>query len=558
MALSQAVKESLRQQLAKRIVEGLKRNSIANNAQWAQTYRWMDAPFAGRYSFKYHPWAYDMHVSRAIYNVGMKAAQMGYTETMLNIVFALMDLRKWSCLYVLPTKTPAAKDFSASRFDPALELSEHIKNMFSDTDNVGHKRAGSSSLFVRGSRSRTDLKSIPVPLLIFDEFEEMMMKNIPLAMERVAGQMEYLIWMISTPSLPGVGIHAEFEQTNKQIYRFKCPHCGRHPTLLDLDAPDLKRCLIITADSPNDPKINNSHLVCPECKGVLSHEHKHEWLVGSYWEKTAESEKNGFWIPQLYSSTAYASPVNIAKAVLKAENSPADEQELWNSKLGLPHEVKGARISLANIENCRSDYVTATVKPRKMITMGCDVGSWLHCEITDWVQVRPSSDPNTAFDGRVIATPKVLSFRELGQLMQQYQIQCFVGDARPETRKMMEFCLDFPERAWMCYYPRGLTTEQIKVDEMKVKVDRTSWLDMALSRFKDQSLRLPADICEEYTNHIQAPVRTYKSDPETGEKIATYVSTAQDHFAHARVYSEVALNIIATGGQGAPITRKVL
>jgi phage terminase large subunit GpA-like protein len=143
--------------------------------------------------------------SRAESNVGQKAAQMGYTETMLNLTFYNIDILRRDCLYVLPAKTPDAHDFSASRFDPALELSDYLTKLFSDVQNIGHKRAGSVNLYVSGSRSRSGLKSIPAGFLVMDELDEFDQENIPLAMERQSGQKEKQNWKISTPTHDGEG-----------------------------------------------------------------------------------------------------------------------------------------------------------------------------------------------------------------------------------------------------------------------------------------------------------------------------------------------------------------
>ena len=136
---------NLSQLFRERIAEGLSRQSLTNVSEWAEKYRVMGKPFPGKWSFKYHPWLKAMHDSKYDFNVGQKAAQMGYTETVLNWIFKSIDLDGESCLYVLPTSDDAS-DFSASRFDPALEESEHLNNLFSNVKNVGLKRAGSASL----------------------------------------------------------------------------------------------------------------------------------------------------------------------------------------------------------------------------------------------------------------------------------------------------------------------------------------------------------------------------------------------------------------------------
>ena len=92
-----------------------------------------------------------MHDAEERKIVGQKAAQMGYTEWAMNMTFFHMDVKGQDVLYVLPSSDDAS-DFSAARFDPALEDSEHLRNLFSNVNNVGLKRAGHSTLYVRGSK----------------------------------------------------------------------------------------------------------------------------------------------------------------------------------------------------------------------------------------------------------------------------------------------------------------------------------------------------------------------------------------------------------------------
>src|SRR5690606_13092989 len=116
----------------------------------------------------------------------------------------------------------------SARFGPALELSPMLTRAFTQVNNTGLKRAGANSLYVRGSRSRSALKSIPVALLILDEVEEMDEESLALARERLSGQEEIQLWEISTPSVPGAGVNSRYEISKKEHFFFPCPMCSRH------------------------------------------------------------------------------------------------------------------------------------------------------------------------------------------------------------------------------------------------------------------------------------------------------------------------------------------
>lgn len=532
------------------IASGLKRRTLTTCSRWSQACVIMGNPFPGPFSFEHHPWTRDMLDSDATWNVGQKAAQMGFTVVGMNRTFYKIDVERQSCLYLLPTKTPDATDFSATRFDPLLELSPHLEKLFSDVKNVATKRAGSAILYIRGANSRSGLKSIPVSFIVFDEYDEMNQENIPLAVERTSGQLIKQFWAISTPTIPNFGINKLFLDSTQEHFCFKCPICGRKTHLM---FPD---CLVVTGDSLVDPEISRSHVICNECKKPLPSAMKDkvdlaktEYIKTGFWEPLGHTDfqNRGFYVNQLYSPTI--TPAELAKAKFKALSDPHAEQEFYNSKGGVPHIVDGARVSEAMIDKCIGDHRKDAAAPHgKLVTMGVDVGKWLHCEIAQWFPKQLGADLNMLSDSKIIWEGKVSAFEELDKLMRQYQILFCVIDANPERRKAYEFAIRFHGHVKLCFYGKGLSSKNIQIskddDQHFVSVDRTSWMDASLSRFKTQTIKLPADVSREYREHIKNPIRVYDKDKD-GNPIGKYVSTGDDHFAHARTYDEIALPLAA-------------
>lgn len=522
-----------------RIVSGLQRKSLNKCSAWAEKYRFVGQPFPGKFSFKYHPWQKEMHDSTAQQNVGQKAAQMGFTDTVLNITFYNIDIKNKDVLYVLPARSDAS-DFTASRFDPALEQSDHLSSIFTDVNNVGHKRAGSSNLYIRGSRARAGLKSIPVGGLVLDEVAEMTQPNIPLAFERMSGQRDWWSWMISTPTVDNENINEHYRLSSQNNFYFKCPSCSKFITFR------FPESVVITAEDVNDPKITESHYICTECKAVLSHEDKPIYLGTGKWISTYPNRAIAGWhINQLYSSAEAGRPVSIAKKFLKSIQSKSDEQEFYNSTLGVTHAVEGARVTQHQIEQCKKDYFKLEYSPpNRVITMGVDQGRWIHYEIDAW-QPGVGSDLAVSSKCDLITEGKVKEFEELDELMRQFRIHFCVIDAQPERRAATEFARRFRGHVRLCFYPEGLNPKQIHLsdagDEPTVSVDRTTWLDTSLGRFRSETISLPRNVSMEYQDQIQVPVRVYSKDKH-GNPIGRYADgNKDDHFAHARNYNEIAL-----------------
>lgn len=552
--------------LAETISQGLVRGTLTRASRWASQFYVMPAnPVMkqGPLNFKYYPWEKDMLDSNAPLNVGQKAAQMGYSNVVLGRTFYEIDVKGTNCLYVLPAKTPDASDFSSSRFDPALELSPHLANLFSDVKNVGHKRAGSANLFIRGSRSRSGLKSIPAGLIILDELEEMTQENIPLALERASGQFEKFVWMISTPWIDNKGINTFFNQSTMEHFWFPCPCCSKY---IELKYPE---SLVVTGESLNEPKLKNSHLICYECKNKLPHDKenpnvKASWLYlpsattsmkGAKWiPNRTNIDSRGFHVSQLYSATV--SPYELACAVIKARYSPADEQELYNSKLGLPRTPEGSSVTDTQIEECKGGYLHFKGSPPNgIICMGVDVGKWLHIEICAYFlppNFQPALDLNVQCQAKQLISLKVKDFSDLDLLIKQYNVNMCVIDANPERRHAYEFACRNYGKVKLCQYPEGISNRQLSenVAEQLVSADRTSWLDMSLGRFKTKAIKLPIDCSDEYKEQIKAQVRIFRKD-KNGQQIARYetADNVADHFGHARNYCEIALPLAMSVGR---------
>ena len=523
-----------------KLSEGLKKQSTKKCSKWAENYRIIKGK---KWTFKNHPWLKEMHDSDNELVIGQKAAQMGYTEYALNRTFYKIDIEQADSLYVLPTESDAS-DFSSGRFDTALDECEHLRSIFSNVNNVALKRAGSSVLYVRGSKSRSKLKSIPTGFIVLDELEEMPAESISLALERSSGQKVKQHLLISTPVIFDKGINKYYQDSTREIFYFKCPSCSKY---VDLSFPD---SVIITADHLNDPRIKETHYICKECKNELPHEDKSSWLsTGKFEAQNKQGTGRGFTVSQLYSPTIL--PRDFAAAYFRAQNDPTDEQEFYNSKLGTPHVVSGSSVDGADIEECIESYNQQNVRCKSpIITMGIDVGKFWHYVIEEWyVEDRTATylELNEKSIPRLIRQDKIPLHngkKEIIDLILKYNVSSFVIDRHPETVTSTEIIKRFWGKGHLCIFSGSVNAKRIQNSENEDKlilVDRTSWFDLALYRFKQRRIILPNDLDQEFINHLQAPVRIYKRDGNNNPIGRWDSRDKPDHYALSRVYSEIAL-----------------
>ncbi len=540
------------------LVRALSQKASINADLWAMRYRVMTGSLSGPFTFDYHPWTREMLCSDHPENVGQKAAQMGFTDSVcLNRALYTIARLRLDVLYILPSQTPDARDFSSGRFDPALQASPYLSELFTDANNVGMKRTPTNVLYVRGSRSRSQLKSIPVSLIIMDEVDEFDPESIRLAEERTSGQLNSQMWQISTPSVPNYGVNALFRRSDQRHFFFPCPHCGRRT---ELTFPD---SLVITATDPNDSKIQDSYIQCPLCKTALTAlEKKHALMLGEWVPEHPENFIRGYHVNQLYSNVI---PIwKIAAAALRAQSDPVEEQEFYNSKLGLEHIVAGHSLTPDHIQKCdekmRSPrlwkYQTGpNTGQDRIITMGVDVGKTIHVEVDAWT-ITGTASTSLADNARpaILFAGTVQHFSDLDDLMYLFRPMMSVVDAQPETREALAFVRRFPGTSRICYYSDGLTGADVHDNGERITAQRTTALDKALGRFYHNDIVVPNDVPTDYVPHLCALVRKPERN-RLNEIVYRYLNTGPDHFAHARTYSELAMQILTPTGTNAMTER---
>ena len=186
------------------------------------------------------------------------------------------------------------------------------------------------------------------------------------------------------------------------------------------------------------------------------------------------------------------SPPKIAEFFIRSTTDKAAETEFYNQKLGQPHAVDGAKLTDDDIKMCMHGYKREELPPQTgLVTLGVDVGAWLHYEIDDWTlpEYVSGTDLSIYAQCRTLTFGKVKNFEDLDLLMLKWGVRYCVIDAQPESRKAIEFCNRFYGRVKVCFYANGVNgrTLMVNENEQSVSVDRTTWLDMSLGRVREES-----------------------------------------------------------------------
>lgn len=470
----------------------------------------------------------------------MKAGQIGISELLISYAIHGCDERASDVLYMMPTIRDVS-EFSQSRFGPALEASPYLDGIVVGSgrttrgaDKVSMKRIRYNWLYLRGGNvdqrgGASQLKSIPVDILIGDEIDEMDNRAMPIARKRLGHSPIKEVRQASTPSYHGVGIHEEWEGSDQREWHVPCPHCGHKQQLL-IDN------VVEEWDALGRPFVwhgqeeGRAWIACVKCGKEMNRLSMGEW-VPTY----PGRDVIGYHPTKLMA--AHTPLIDVVRNLQTIDET--ERKEAVNQDLGLPHTPKGGRLERTDLDACRREYAHGPVDGIPAY-MGVDVGKALH------VVIRQRQDKEG--NKKQLFAGAVVSFDDVGRLMKKYGVKTCVIDALPETRSARAFQAGFRDKAvWLCYYVGGDTgvkkTAAVDWDYRNgiVNADRTRTLDSMYAGFYDESNILPAAArnIPDYYDHMVEMIRTIEKKPD-GTSVARYVREKDDHFAHAENYAAIA------------------
>lgn len=523
----------------------LPKEKIPDRLEWTQKKRPFLVP--GRpFDTQSHKYLIDLYRCDAKEIVVQKSSQAGVSEWLVTYAVHVCDQRNGNVLYVFPTEK-IVSDFSTARLGPAIEASEYLSTILIDgsgadgqkgSDRITLKRIRDRFLYFRGSKVDADgqasqLKSVDADCLILDEVDELDQRAPAIAKKRLGHappDLGNILW-VSTPTYPGYGIHAEYENTDKRQWFIQCEFCNnRQPLTIDdivLEWDNLARPVVWHGQHER-----TAYPVCNHCGKKLNRLGDGEWVA-----EHPGHERAGFHLTKLFSPFG-----NLPQIIGDLQEvDETKKREAWNQDLGMAYTPKGGSLTSEDIDLCRRDYGHG---PDLFTScyMGIDVGNTLH------VVIRTGVDLATGTTRQLYAGES--DWTAIHNLIKIYRPQVIVVDALPETTKARELQAEYPMfRVWVSYYPNqavGSKKDEYtawNVEERTVNVDRTRALNAMYSGFYGHTATLPAHArnIREYYNQMRALIKIKKEIGNTGVEIETYIDNRRaDHYAHAETYAHVA------------------
>lgn len=489
-----------------------------------------------------HRYLVDLYRCKSKEIIVQKSSQAGVSEWLVSYALHTCDQRNGNVMYVFPTEG-VVSDFSTARLGPAIEASEYLQEIIvtgsgedgkRGSDRIMLKRIRDRFIYFRGSLVGSDgnapkLKSVDADVLILDELDELDQRAPAIAEKRLGHAPFHLgnVLRVSTPTFPGYGIHAEYQESDQRQWFIPCPSCGeKQPLTIDnivLEWDDIGRPL-----AWNGIGTKEAWAACVNCGGKMDRLIQGEWVAA-----VPGHERAGFHLTKLFS------PFNKLLDIVKNLDT-ADEtkrREAFNQDLGLPYTPRGGNITTEDLDSCRRNYGHGP-DHFKTCYMGIDVGNVLH------VVIRTMPDFLSKETKQIYAGET--SWESIQNLVTIYRPRTIVIDANPESSKAREFQAKYPRNmVWVAYYPNqplGTKHEEVAdwdVIQRKVTLDRTRIMDNMFSGFYGRTSTLPAHArnIRDYYKQMRANIRVMKEVGNSGVEVATFIdNNVADHYAMAEVY----------------------
>lgn len=489
----------------------------------------------------------------------MKGRQIGMTEAEINKSLAFVATNPHTkVVYTFPRLTNL-QTFVNTRINPSIQETPALKKLVGVPNGVETKKIGDSFLIFRSSWDPALGEGVDADVLVLDE-KDRMNANVEHAFKDSLSASKYG-WMreLSTPSLPGRGIHASFSESDQMTWLVRCERCNLEQEI------DWQENILQMLDFPKGSKEipdNAFMFVCRlmKCRGALNR------LVGR-WVPKKPGNKNirGYHMPQMI--FALISATELMKKKFTG-NRPL--QHWLNYEIGVPSTGDSNVLSEQDYDYaCSGHKLTSRRTPYwSEVSVGIDWGRW------NWVTVLGLNTNGGVYIIGLFAVQDddydpLHIIREIDRFITPFNPDIVIADKgygqdrNPHLLKRWGI-----GRFYACEYSTEIKSRKALEsgrqaskgrfapqwggnDSVVVKADKMSELSKTCHMIKERALGVPSYDQENmimWKKHFQNLVPMTIEDPDTGELISIIDRKGDDHFAQATNYGRIGLARLAELG----------
>lgn len=469
-----------------------------------------------------------------------KCSQIGASEMVARMVLARAAIvQPYNVIYCMPS-AKASQDFCKGRVSSVISESPYLREMVDkNNDSVTMKKIGYSFIHFKGAFKDAQAISVNADVVIADEYSYCDSTIVKQFNSRLThSKFKHLIYF-STPTLPGIGIDAEFAESKRKYRMCKCNHCNEWfwPNFLDhcvIPGYDVD-WLSVTRSQLMKLPWRDTVLLCPNCgqSPDLSHENR-QWVCDN---PDSGSVTSG------YAISPFDVP-SIIKPAYLAEKSVAYNRKIdWlQQNLGVAAEDKESTILRSELEAIMVDGADGFGG----MVMGLDLGMICHATIG---MVMPDGMMAIVHTEQIPVSNLVTRYFELKA---QWRVRMTVADFFPYS----ETVLRMQERdmnLFAAIYVTTKSTEPFSVKHVeedkekgkhmvrRVNVNRDVAFDMMMFAVRNKSLLKKRDANDDlWTKHMLSMKRLKVFGPNDEMMYQWQKTDGEDHFAHSTVYAQTA------------------
>jgi phage terminase large subunit GpA-like protein len=334
--------------------------------------------------------------------VFMKATQVGYTETLLNIIGYCIDVEPCPILWLLPDQK-AVEEISKARLTPMLRdtprLAGKVKAPRSrDSSNtIAGKQFPGGRLALVGSHAPNDIASRPIRIVVEDENDRFALSSgkegdpSALAANRQAWFWNAKTIKGSSPTVKGRSkIERDYNASDKRVCYVPCPYCKHRQVLrwANVKWDKVKNAKGKTVEHYPD----TATYQCEHCGEPWDDADRWTAIKDPQWKATAPFRGiAGFHLPQFYSPTVKLSAMvtKFLTAYGKLPGTHPDQNlqiSFTNTCLAETWEETGETVDASMLTNRGEPYGPDDLPDGVLFaTAGVDVqGNRLEVQIVGW------------------------------------------------------------------------------------------------------------------------------------------------------------------------------
>lgn len=481
--------------------------------------------------------------------VYMKSTQIGASTFLWRWAVRRADQFGETVIYFFPT-TIHVTEFGDERLAPSIDASRYLQTRIpkGHAQRKTFKQIGLGNLQLRGMQSKAAVQAVAAQAVVIDEYDECPPQRIDEAEQRISGAEATgrvgRVRRSGRPSIPGYGIDAAYQESDRRKWFVTCAGCGEQQTvefgenLRWRSAAGGEKVLRPGHDEFDVAKdVTEAWRACRSCNASL----EGKPIMEGEWSATAHGLGRA---PGYHVQRLIVPRTSLRKLVVNSRRrSLTGIENFHNADLGEAWAASDARLTDEDLARAGAQGRAPqhVYEGRFPVTLGLDVASErdLSCRTSEHL-------PDGTRKALRIWEPE--TFEEVAQAMRELRVHMACVDALPERRAARALQAEFPGRVLLVEYDDNPKADAWVLDEKRaiVRVNRTEAIDAMMDSIRTVRNIIQKPPPTNYLEQMKSPVRRVELDAKE-RPVRRYVPTGTqgDDYAHAETYDVVAAELLA-------------